>query len=319
MDIGCTESKKRKNIMSSSSSPCAACKFLRRKCTQECVFAPYFPPDNPQKFANVHKVFGASNVSKLLNELDTPQREETVNSLSFEADYRLRDPVYGCVGLISGLQHKLSHIKSELGIARKELANYIGPSAFLPMIQHPGMLQHHHNNMQQILSMPTATQLMIRDPQQQQQQYLEAQQQMVVAREQQEMMRSYEHHHQQQQQIARFNNNGGYDPSGLVTATGFNQMNPSANGMQPSLALGGFENNTNYQQQQQQQQQEDGHQEHQHLAQSLQLQPQMMLNQHQPQQNHHLQQPQQLLTMSPSQQEQQHMAKSEEGLSASGP
>lgn len=47
-------------------SPCAACKLLRRRCTQECLFAPYFPADEPQKFANVHKVFGASNVNKLL-------------------------------------------------------------------------------------------------------------------------------------------------------------------------------------------------------------------------------------------------------------
>jgi hypothetical protein len=30
------------------------------------VFAPYFPPDEPQKFANVHKVFGAANVNKML-------------------------------------------------------------------------------------------------------------------------------------------------------------------------------------------------------------------------------------------------------------
>ncbi|OEL15534.1 hypothetical protein BAE44_0023448 [Dichanthelium oligosanthes] len=52
--------------MSSSSSPCGACKLLRRKCTQGCV---YFPPDNPAKFADVHRVFGASNVSKLLSEL----------------------------------------------------------------------------------------------------------------------------------------------------------------------------------------------------------------------------------------------------------
>jgi hypothetical protein len=47
-------------------SPCAACKLLRRRCAKGCVFAPYFPPDEPQKFANVHKVFGASNVNKML-------------------------------------------------------------------------------------------------------------------------------------------------------------------------------------------------------------------------------------------------------------
>ena len=48
------------------SSPCASCKLLRRRCAKDCIFAPYFPPDDPHKFAIVHKVFGASNVSKML-------------------------------------------------------------------------------------------------------------------------------------------------------------------------------------------------------------------------------------------------------------
>nr|PNR41577.1 hypothetical protein PHYPA_018980 [Physcomitrium patens] len=36
-------------------SACAACRVLRRKCTAQCLFAPFFPPDQPQKFAHVHK------------------------------------------------------------------------------------------------------------------------------------------------------------------------------------------------------------------------------------------------------------------------
>ncbi|MBA0870321.1 hypothetical protein Goshw_010902, partial [Gossypium schwendimanii] len=47
-------------------SPCASCKLLRRRCAKDCIFAPYFPSDDPHKFAIVHKVFGASNVSKML-------------------------------------------------------------------------------------------------------------------------------------------------------------------------------------------------------------------------------------------------------------
>jgi len=47
-------------------TPCAACKLLRRRCAEECPFCPYFSPHEPHKFAAVHKVFGASNVSKLL-------------------------------------------------------------------------------------------------------------------------------------------------------------------------------------------------------------------------------------------------------------
>ncbi|GER28294.1 LOB domain-containing protein 6 [Striga asiatica] len=98
--------------------------FLRRKCQPECVFAPYFPPDQPQKFANVHKVFGASNVTKLLNELHPGQREDAVNSLAYEADMRLRDPVYGCVGVISLLQHQLRQLQIDLTCAKSELSKY---------------------------------------------------------------------------------------------------------------------------------------------------------------------------------------------------
>jgi hypothetical protein len=47
-------------------TPCAACKLLRRRCAQECPFSPYFSPLEPHKFAAVHRVFGASNVSKML-------------------------------------------------------------------------------------------------------------------------------------------------------------------------------------------------------------------------------------------------------------
>ncbi|KAK6148324.1 hypothetical protein DH2020_019236 [Rehmannia glutinosa] len=83
--------------MASSSSynpPCAACKFLRRKCMRGCIFAPYFPPEEPQKFANVHKIFGASNVAKLLNELlphqrrraPSPSSERQVERLEKELD-----------------------------------------------------------------------------------------------------------------------------------------------------------------------------------------------------------------------------------------
>ncbi|EEE55782.1 hypothetical protein OsJ_04355 [Oryza sativa Japonica Group] len=105
-------------------SPCAACKFLRRKCQPDCVFAPYFPPDNPQKFVHVHRVFGASNVTKLLNELHPYQREDAVNSLAYEADMRLRDPVYGCVAIISILQRNLRQLQQDLARAKFELSKY---------------------------------------------------------------------------------------------------------------------------------------------------------------------------------------------------
>lgn len=196
--------------MSSSNSPCAACKIQRRKCTQDCVFAPYFPPDQPQKFANVHKVFGASNVSKLLQELSAEHREDAVNSLAYEAEARLRDPVYGCVGLISILQHRLKQVQSDLLNAKKELATYIGPQAMLPIFQTPAVYMPQGNpssssvypynaasammGFQQVP--PRGGQLVIREPQAHQQQQAQPQlidaQQLAVAvaarEQQQELM-----------------------------------------------------------------------------------------------------------------------------------
>ncbi|GJX32987.1 LOB domain-containing protein 36-like protein [Tanacetum coccineum] len=80
--------------------------------------------DQPQKFAKVHKVYGASNVAKLLSDLGATQREDAVNSLAYEADARLRDPVYGCVGLISILQHRLKQVQNDLETAKRELARW---------------------------------------------------------------------------------------------------------------------------------------------------------------------------------------------------
>ncbi|KAK9699984.1 hypothetical protein RND81_08G208900 [Saponaria officinalis] len=102
-------------------SPCASCKLLRRRCAKDCIFAPYFPSDDPHKFAIVHKVFGASNVSKMLQELPVHQRADAVSSLVYEANARMRDPVYGCVGAISFLQNQVSQLQMQLAVAQAEI------------------------------------------------------------------------------------------------------------------------------------------------------------------------------------------------------
>ncbi|EPS69950.1 hypothetical protein M569_04815, partial [Genlisea aurea] len=109
---------------SSSSSSCAACKSLKRKCNQNCQFAPYFRSDDPIKFAHVHKVFGASNVSKILSGVPEEHREEAVNSLVYEAAVRLQDPVYGCIGAIAALQRRMVELQNDLNLARARIASY---------------------------------------------------------------------------------------------------------------------------------------------------------------------------------------------------
>lgn len=106
------------------STPCAACKLLRRRCAQECPFSPYFSPHEPQKFACVHKIFGASNVSKMLMEVPENQRADAASSLVYEANARIRDPVYGCMGAISALQQQAQALQAELNAVRHEITRY---------------------------------------------------------------------------------------------------------------------------------------------------------------------------------------------------
>ena len=89
-------------------APCGACKFLRRKCTSGCIFAPHFGSDQgAARFAAIHKVFGASNVSKLLLHIPMNRRHDAVLTISYEAQARLSDPVYGCVSTILALQQQV--------------------------------------------------------------------------------------------------------------------------------------------------------------------------------------------------------------------
>jgi hypothetical protein len=81
---------------------------LRRKCVAGCIFAPYFDSEQgAAHFAAVHKVFGASNVSKLLLHIPAHKRPDAVLTVCFEAQARLKDPVYGCVAHIFALQQQV--------------------------------------------------------------------------------------------------------------------------------------------------------------------------------------------------------------------
>ncbi|KAM3344473.1 LOB domain-containing protein 1-like [Capsicum galapagoense] len=104
-------------------SPCAACKILRRRCVEKCVLAPYFPPTEPLKFTIAHRVFGASNIIKMLQELPEEQRADAVNSMVYEANARIRDPVYGCAGAICQLQKQISELQAEFAKAHAEIMN----------------------------------------------------------------------------------------------------------------------------------------------------------------------------------------------------
>ncbi|PON62590.1 Lateral organ boundaries domain containing protein [Parasponia andersonii] len=113
--------------MTGSGSPCGACKFLRRKCVRGCVFAPYFCHEQgATHFAAIHKVFGASNVSKLLAHLPVSDRPGAAITISYEAQARLKDPIYGCVSHIFALQQQVINLQAQLASIKEQAAHSFG-------------------------------------------------------------------------------------------------------------------------------------------------------------------------------------------------
>ncbi|CAI5501907.1 unnamed protein product [Closterium sp. Naga37s-1] len=103
--------------------------------------APAVPAWTPEKFHVVHKVFGASNVSKMLQDIPVAQREDAVASLEYEAQARLRDPVYGCVGVICLLQ-KWAPPPSPLFVFRDPGTSRFLPSLLIPIVSPLAPLPH---------------------------------------------------------------------------------------------------------------------------------------------------------------------------------
>ncbi|XP_024986172.1 LOB domain-containing protein 20-like [Cynara cardunculus var. scolymus] len=130
---------------STPTTPCGACKFLRRKCVKGCIFAPHFSSDQGAAlFAAVHKVFGASNVSKLLMHLPVHWRNHAVVTISYEAQARLSDPVYGCVSTVVALKQQVAALQAELAMVQNQLINnrVMAANALQGSLQQPQAVHH---------------------------------------------------------------------------------------------------------------------------------------------------------------------------------
>lgn len=51
------------------------------------------------------------------------QRSDAVSSMVYEANARVRDPVYGCVGAISSLQQQIDVLQTQLALAQAEVVH----------------------------------------------------------------------------------------------------------------------------------------------------------------------------------------------------
>ncbi|MCD7457278.1 hypothetical protein HAX54_034711 [Datura stramonium] len=67
-------------------------------------------------------IYGASNVGKMLQQVEEHQRGDVADSLYYEAYCRIKNPVYGCVGIISILHQEIDHLECELAKLQAEIS-----------------------------------------------------------------------------------------------------------------------------------------------------------------------------------------------------
>ncbi|XP_027346544.1 LOB domain-containing protein 25-like [Abrus precatorius] len=131
--------------MTTRSTPCGACKSLRRKCVAECLFAPHFPVENRQQFECMHHVFGSGHVASILKRVPEEARENIIKTLVYQAEARVRDPVHGCIALITEFENKLHQLQTDLEKAKKELSSYVSPHVMEAFLLNPTSILMPHS------------------------------------------------------------------------------------------------------------------------------------------------------------------------------
>ncbi|XP_020224993.2 LOB domain-containing protein 22 [Cajanus cajan] len=106
----------------STTQACAACKYQRRKCAPDCILAPYFPHDRQRQFLNAHKLFGVSNITKIIKFLTPHDKDQAMRTIIYQSDMRASDPVGGCYRYILDLQAQIEYYRAELELALQQLA-----------------------------------------------------------------------------------------------------------------------------------------------------------------------------------------------------
>ncbi|PIA42981.1 hypothetical protein AQUCO_02000437v1 [Aquilegia coerulea] len=115
--------KNNHNNHGAQAAACAACKYQRRKCQPDCTLAPYFPPTYQTQFLNVHKLFGVSNILKIIRNLNTQfEKDEAMRTMIQEANNRAADPVGGSHRIVCYWKHQLDLHNAELDLVKNQLA-----------------------------------------------------------------------------------------------------------------------------------------------------------------------------------------------------
>lgn len=108
---------------SNSASKCASCRHQRRRCPNDCIFRPYFPLRKQEEFESARRIFGVSNMERMLRSLEVQDRAKAVESMIWEASCWSKDSINGPLGCLKRLIDSERQAKQENQLLRKQLYN----------------------------------------------------------------------------------------------------------------------------------------------------------------------------------------------------
>jgi hypothetical protein len=73
----------------------------------------------------------------MLLEIDPTQRENTIDSLVYEAQALLRDPINGYLNYVHNLEHQSMEVQQEINNMKSELTKYLSPEVIEIVMNNP--------------------------------------------------------------------------------------------------------------------------------------------------------------------------------------
>ncbi|KAB2037235.1 hypothetical protein ES319_D03G060000v1, partial [Gossypium barbadense] len=78
------------------------------------AFPLIFLHDRQRQFQNAHKLFGVSNITKIIKNFNPPEKDIVMHTMVFQSDTQANDSVSGCYRIIQELPHQIEYSQAEL-------------------------------------------------------------------------------------------------------------------------------------------------------------------------------------------------------------
>ncbi|PPD83242.1 hypothetical protein GOBAR_DD19832 [Gossypium barbadense] len=86
------------------------------------AFPLIFLHDRQRQFQNAHKLFGVSNITKIIKNFNPPEKDIVMHTMVFQSDTQANDSVSGCYRIIQELPHQIEYSQAELELVLHQLA-----------------------------------------------------------------------------------------------------------------------------------------------------------------------------------------------------